>query len=66
MSQSKEWAKCFALIDAENRKRGRCLKCGGSGVVANLRSSDPYANRRCQRCKGTGKIHPNDVAEPQP
>jgi DnaJ-class molecular chaperone len=66
----KDWNKAFAQLDAENRAAGRCIKCGGSGVVANMSSSDPHANLRCQRCKGTGKLHPNDAPaaerEPEP
>lgn len=49
-----EWRVLFARLDAENKAAGRCPNCGGSGVVGNLRSSDPHATRRCGRCRGTG------------
>ena len=51
--------EAFARLDAENKAAGRCIDCGGSGVVANLhainRTGDPHINRRCFRCKGDGK-----------
>lgn len=44
---------------AENRAKGVCPQCGGTGVVAALRAinrtGDPHLNRRCGACKGTGK-----------
>lgn len=70
-----DWKALNDRVDAMNREKGQCLRCGGSGVIADLgkmdRTGDPFANRRCRRCKGTGKIHPNDAkpkkaAEPAP
>lgn len=65
----KDWVETFARLDAENRAAGKCIACGGSGVVANMqaieRSGDPHINRRCTRCKGTGKLQTRDaVADP--
>lgn len=58
-TQAEKWAETFAKLDAENKAAGRCPNCGGSGVVAAMREIDrtgnPYANRRCGRCKGTGQ-----------
>ena len=64
----KDWSATFAELDAKNRAEGKCIMCGGSGVVANLhaieRTGDPHINRRCLRCKGTGKLQTRDAASP--
>lgn len=50
---AEEWKQRFAELDAWNLAHGRCLSCGGSGVVANLRgidrTGDPHLNKRCPR-----------------
>ncbi len=60
----------WARINAANRAAGRCLKCGGGGVVADMtairRTGDPHASKRCVRCGGSGTIHPSDVQESLP
>lgn len=46
-------------VRAKNLAEGKCIDCGGTGLVADMtairRYGDPHANRRCRRCKGTGK-----------
>jgi DnaJ-class molecular chaperone len=49
------WMSRMEELDRRNLELGRCIDCGGTGVVANLSSSDPHANRTCRRCKGDGK-----------
>lgn len=63
-----DWmADAIERVKAENRSAGVCENCGGAGVVANLlqisRTGNPYANRTCSRCKGTGK--PSSKSEGQ-
>lgn len=50
-----QWRARMAEIERQNIARGLCGDCGGTGVVANLSSSDPHANLRCRRCNGDGK-----------
>lgn len=49
----------FAELDRQNITQGKCPRCGGDGVIADMgaiaRTGDPHINRRCGHCRGTGK-----------
>ena len=63
-----EWAAAMARIEAKNLAEGKCPKCGGGGVVADLaainRTGDPHRNRTCRACRGTGLPTPETKEQP--
>lgn len=60
----------IAELERQNKAKGICPNCGGSGVVAAMaainRTGDPHVNRRCGKCKGSGKYTPPAAARREP
>jgi len=61
-ARTPQWGRSIEELHAWNIAAGRCPNCGGTGVIYDIcainRTGNPYAEKTCVICRGTGTPKP--------